>query len=122
MPRRPTAPADIEIHRLKFNFAGKRGKLVHFDSLSDADRSIISREIFTAISADKSGRDPYEICFNVLLEWGVMCFHPQDMRQYGGSLRSTAPRRDHVWFTCDVCKCLVINSDFDSTLIRRTAQ
>jgi len=105
-------PTRIELHRLKFHWNKGLGPLIPFDVLSPDEKRILAEEILTKIHLNK-GRSPYEVYAEILSLWGVACCHPQHMRKYSGTKESQFPLLDHRWYNCQVCKCSVMNEDFE---------
>lgn len=76
-------PTRLEIHRLKYNQAGRRGTSLNILQLSDVEKDILNSEILQDVRVqriDFTG-DMDEQIFNevqarVFAEWGVMCPHP----------------------------------------------
>lgn len=102
-------PTRLELHRMKFHQAGRRGSLLTLSSLSDEEKEIIQRELLQDVRVKKidfTGEMDEEIFdgvyLEVLAEWGVMCTHPASSTEPVPGMRA---RR------CKVCDCVVIGRD-----------
>ena len=80
--RRSGKPSRLEIHRLKYNQAGRRGPLLRMAELTDAEKKLISSEVLQDVrvkrldfTGDMDEQIFDEVQFAVLSEWGIMCPH-----------------------------------------------
>jgi hypothetical protein len=81
--RARSKPTRLELHRLKYNAAGKRGELMRFEDLDPIEKDLITNDILQAMHVERTGFSGVmdeqvldEVRMGVLAEWGVMCVHP----------------------------------------------
>jgi hypothetical protein len=81
-------PTRLELHRLRYNQAGRRGALLRLEYLDQNEKDIINREIIQDVRVkrlDFTGDDDERIFDEaqgeVLAEYGVMCPHPKYARE-----------------------------------------
>lgn len=90
-----SSPTKLELHRLKYQATGGKHRLLAWSDLTDDERRTVSRDIFLALRSHGQDRDYYEIYLEVLMEWGIMCPHPNHLKTYID--------RPHLHFRCSMC-------------------
>ena len=83
-------PARLVAHRAAFERSGDRMPLLSVDQLTHPERELLGREIIEAITQANLGPDDgfksAAIQAGVLASWGVMCPHPESVREPIGDL------------------------------------
>jgi hypothetical protein len=99
----------IELHRDEFIKAKGQGPLIALDSIDATGQMILAHAFHEWIAQYKGEGEVYERYLRFLSSWGIMCPHPQERRSYPSHGSSVLPKQDDEWYTCGVCKCVVIN-------------
>ena len=96
----------LEEHKVKFELDERRGQLLRIDELTGDELAIINSSFFERIRrvTPETLEEMYQVYLTTLHEWGVMCPHPMERRDY----ENTGPD-DSRWYNCGLCKASVIH-------------
>ena len=105
----------LERHRASWELGRRTGPLLRLEDLDQSEVELINADFFVR-ARDLGANDlerMYEVYVETLHMWGVMCPHPLYQRLYDGWRRSelAVPTEESRWFSCGLCKTLVINHD-----------
>lgn len=107
-PQMAKKPTRLELHRLTYHKAGKKGSLLMVAELDPEEHAQLSEHFFGEIRRHP-GVDPYDIYSQVMADWGIMCHHPQTRRLYEGKEKLAYHDTKYRWFMCTCCKAHVIS-------------
>lgn len=99
-------------HRAAFKVRLGKGELLRLEELSPKEMDVVSKDFYSRVSGRNLGMDGLmQTWTSVLHDWGIMCSHPQHMRDYEGLGPSVLPvsRDEARWYHCGACGCSVIN-------------
>lgn len=91
----------LELHKRRFELEERRGELIRLEELTGDELVILNNSFFERIR-QRGAEDldeMYSMYVGVLHEWGVMCPHPMDRREYSW---------DGRWYDCSLCNAAVI--------------
>lgn len=81
-------PTRLELHRLRYNQAGRRGPLLTIWDLDNVEKNLVQAEILQDVRVmriDFTGDMDEQIWdgvqAEVFAEWGIMCPHPDSSRE-----------------------------------------
>ena len=96
---RPTrkTPTRLEVHRLKFHQAKRKGPLMTFAELTPAEARLVMNDVFSAMVLSGSRVGPYGVYNEVLSKWGIVCPHPASQRR---------GHEEGGHFRCESCRCI----------------
>ena len=99
-------------HRAAFKVRLGKGELLRVEDLTPKEMDVVMKDFYSRVSG--RGLDIWEmmrVWSATLHDWGVMCSHPQQVRDYEGLGRSILPvsRDEARWYRCDACGCSVFN-------------
>lgn len=94
--------SNLELHRLSYEFNDKKCFLMLSTELNEEDKTVLSTDMLDTMQQAQEKFDTiYHVLKKIWVKWGIMCIHPDELRDRRSKISSVTH--------CRLCDSAVID-------------